>query len=305
MDINNDGNTPESSKLAGGYLFKDRPELQDLILKPGENRSSWINEQKIRRLYLQANAQAWYPPNKLTFDAPINYDEESRRVWIRFNTIFFTLEKMGLNVIENMMAKAVRKFKSDEAALYLAMQAADEARHVFVIDSYLKKLGAPPKYDKKLHVLGQAASMGLYRVENWLFSTLFSENFASAFLRRAKQAHIDTYGAEMCKNLLIDESRHLHFLHIVLPDIMDRMSLFGTTYVKAAQYFIMKFTETVSSSLDEDGYVVGIDRRAILEEAFENVEKAYEGFGVSRKWLWFPKIKPAKTMKLSSAPTLH
>jgi hypothetical protein len=35
---------------------------------------------------------------------------------------------------------------------------------------------------------------------------------------------------------------------------------------------------------------VGINRRDLLEEIFENIEKAYEGFGVTRQFLRFPKI---------------
>ena len=131
---------------------------------------------------------------------------------------------MGLNVINLMTTHAVRHIQSNEVAYYLAVQAADEARHVFLLESYLKKLGVAPKYDKKLHVLGQAASLGLYRVENWLFSTLFSENFASSYLRRARNLTNDEIGSAIYKNLQMDESRHIHFLHIVLPDLYDRMS---------------------------------------------------------------------------------
>lgn len=275
------------------FLLSDNPALQELLLKPASSEYARVNDTKIRRLYLQASSQQWFAPQRINFEPPIELDEETRRVWIRFVMVFFTLEKMGLNVISNMMSKAVRRFKSDEMANYLSAQCYDESRHVFVLESYLKKLGAPPKYDYKYHVLGQAASVGFYRVENWLFSTLFSENFASSFLRRAKAAKIDPVGAEVCKYLQIDESRHLHFLHIVLPDIMDRMSLFGKTYVKASQYFIMKFTERVSRTLEKDALVVGLDRRALLEEVFENVERAYEGFGVTRSFLPFPKISSA------------
>ncbi|NDD03858.1 MAG: ferritin-like domain-containing protein, partial [Proteobacteria bacterium] len=199
----------------------------------------------------------------------------------------YTLEKMGLNVIQNMMAKAVRKYKSEEMAFYLSAQTFDEARHVFAIEAYLRKLGAPPKYQWRYHVLGQAASMGAFRVENWMFSTLFSENFASTFIRRARQANIDPIGNELCKYLLVDESRHLHFLHIVLPDVMDRLSMFGKAYVKGAQYFIMRFSEAVLRSMEAEAAFVGLDRKAMMEEIFENVEKGYESFGVSRKFLWF------------------
>lgn len=304
MEDNIPTQTPEVAKPQGqgSFMFKPTPALHDLIMQPIANPDSWVNEYKIRKLYIQSSSQQWFAPTKLNFEQKIEMDPEVRRVWIRLQSIFYTLEKMGLNVIENMTSKAVRKLKSEEAAFYLSAQGFDESRHVYVAENYLKMLGAPPKYDYKYHVLGQAASMGFYRVENWLFSTLFSENFASAFLRRSKNANIDPFGAEMCKQLMIDESRHLHFLHIVLPDIMDRMSLFGKTYVKGAQFFIMKFATAVSTALDEDASIVGLDRRALFEEVFENIEKAYEGFGVSRDWLWFPKLSAnRKSIQLPSS----
>jgi len=283
----------EPTKEPVSFLFSNSPTVAELLLKPISSKNPIVNDVKIRRLYLQASSQQWFAPQRIDFDLPVDLDPESRRVWTRFTEIFYTLEKMGLNVIANMMAKAVRKLKSEEAASYLSAQCYDESRHVFVIENYLKKLGAPPEYDRKYHILGQVASMGFYRVENWLFSTLFSENFASVFLRRAKAARIDKFGSEMCKYLLMDESRHLHFLHIVLPDILDRLSLFGKTYVKMSQFFIMKFTEIMSRSLETDAKVVGMDRQALLEEVFDNVERAYENFGVSARFLPFPKIAPS------------
>lgn len=272
------------------FLLSESPALQELFLQPNKNDHPRVNEKKLRRLYLQASSQQWFAPQKLDYEQIITLEDEERRVWIRLMEVFYTLEKMGLNVIANMMHKAARKLRSEELTSYLAIQCNDESRHVFAIEAYLKKLGAPPEYDYRLHVLGQAASLGLFRVENWLFSTLFSENFASVFLRRARAAKIDPLGSDMCKNLQIDESRHIHFLHIVLPDILDRLSLFGRTYVRASQFFIMKFTEMMARTLEKDAAIVGIDRRALIEEVFENVERAYEGFGVTRSFLPFPKI---------------
>jgi hypothetical protein len=192
-----------------------------------------------------------------------------------------------------MMSKATRKLHSEETSLYLAAQCFDEARHVFSIENYMRKLGEPPKYERKYHVLGQIASGGFYQVENWLFSTLFSENFASAFLRKAKAARIDSLGSDMCKYLIVDESRHLHFLNMVLPDILDRLSLLGKGYVKTSQFFIMKLTTIFAKSLDADAAIVGLDRRAIIEEVFENMERSYDNFGVTRRFLHFPKVSHA------------
>ena len=274
-----------------GFLLSDSPALQELLLKPIRNDGTRVNETKIRRLYLQASAQQWYPPQRLDFEQSIEMSPEARKVWICVMQIFYTLEKMGLNVISNMTAKAARRLKSEEITHYLTMQQADESRHVFVVENYLKKLGQPPTYEWKYHVLGQLASLGFYRVENWLFSTLFSENFASVFLRHARVAQIDPLGAELCKQIQIDESRHLHFLHIVLPDLLDQLSLAGRTYVRASQYFIMKFAAAMSGVFDSQIAQVGLNRTAILEEVFENVERAYEGFGVNRQFLYFPEVR--------------
>jgi len=273
-------------------MLQSRPGLKSL-LEPTVNERSLVNDEKIRRLYLQSSAKQWFIPDKIDFEADVTNDEELKRIWVRVNSVFYTLEKMGLYVIENMMAKAVRKLKSEEIAGYLAAQCFDESRHVLVMENYLRKLGTNPRYHYKYHVLGQVASMGFYRVENWLFSTLFSENFASAFLRRARYAKIDTMGSTICKNILLDESRHIHFLHIVLPDIFDRLSLFGKAYIKASQFFIMKFTEVMSRALEDDVKYVGINRRDLMEEVFENIERSYENFGVTRRFLHFPKLPPA------------
>lgn len=291
-------NKPEAKT---NFLLTNNPALQELLLKPTTRDNAVINDEKIRRLYVQAASQQWFAPQRIDFMAPMDLTDEERRVWIRLNEVFYTLEKMGLNVIMSMMSKAVRKFKSDELAYYLTEQAHDEGRHVFVIENYLKRLGAPPKFDRSLQILGQVTHTGFYRVENWLFSTLFSENFASSFLRRARSARIDPVGGEMCRQLLVDESRHIHFLHIVLPDILDRLSLLGKTYLRASQGFMMHFTERVSRTLSDDATLVGLDRRDLLEEVFENMEKSYHSFGLNPRFIPFAKIRNQPTL----AATAH
>jgi len=259
------------------------------LLAPLTTSKSLVNDAKVRRLYLQASQQQWFAANRVNFDEELNLTEEQRQVWLKIIQVFYTLEKMGLDVINRLTVPAVARMKSDDVGYYLNVQAADEARHVFLLENYLLKLGQNPKYDRVLHALNVAASNGVNRVENWLFSTLFSENFAHAFLRKAKTSHIDSIGASICRNLQQDESRHLHFLHIVLPDLYDRMSFFGKSYLKASQYFIMKFTQVMSKRLEEDAALVGIQRRDLLEEAFTNVERSYASFGVNTSFIPFPK----------------
>lgn len=273
-------------------MFSLEPSVFRELSQPLPGSSGVVDSAKLRKLYLQAASQQWFPPERLDFKQPMpKLDPKIRDSWLALGTIFYTLEKMGLGVLDHMMGKAVQRLRSDDAAFYLSTQCADEARHVFLIESYLRRLGKSPSYEKKYLILGRAASVGAYRVENWLFSTLFSESFASAFLRRAKDSEIDDFGRDMCRRLLSDEHRHLHFLYIVLPDLIESMSLMARSYVRTSQYFIMKFTERVSATLEKDGLALGIRREDLLEEVFENIRKAYDGFGVGRDFLRFPAIR--------------
>ncbi|MEZ4749677.1 MAG: ferritin-like domain-containing protein [Bdellovibrionota bacterium] len=272
-------------------IFNIESSLFEQLSMPMPGMSSRVNGTKLRKLYLQSMAQQWAPTDKLFFSDPEPMAEKLREIWIRFGTIFYTLEEMGLHTLNHMMGAASNKLASDDVAFYLSTQCADEARHVFLIEQYLSRLGARPHFDPKFRVLSRVATQGLYRVENWLFSTLFSENFASAFLRRVKAAEIDSFGQTMCAGILKDEHRHIHFLNIVLPDMIERLSLLSRTYIKTSQFFIMKFTEHVSRCLEDDGNAVGVRRRDLLEETFENLKKTYDSFGVGRDFLVFPSIR--------------
>lgn len=292
--LNSSSGSADNTKNSGTWNIRQAAPGMDKLLEPPVSPVSRVNDKRLRRLYLQASSQQWFGPGRIHFDQPLEIeDEETRRVWIKLSQIFYSLEKVGLNVLASMNGRAIKKMKSTEAAYYLTQQASDEARHVFLLENYLNLLGEPPKFDRMMNVFEAASSFGFYKVENWLFSTLFSENFASVYLRHSRNANLDPVGSALHKNLMLDESRHLHFLHIVLPDIYDRMSMFSKTYITTSQKFIMRFTEFLSRSLENDAAHVGLDRRALLEEVFENVERSYQGLGVSNRWLPFPKIRAA------------
>src|SRR5262245_56622689 len=107
------------------FSLSDIPGIEGL-LEPMPHPHSVVNAQKIRRLYLQASQQQWFAPRRLDFGNEIQMEAEERAVCIRLMKVFYTLEKMGLNVIANMMPKAARKLKSEEATYYLSAQCFDE-----------------------------------------------------------------------------------------------------------------------------------------------------------------------------------
>ena len=115
----------ESQKETTSFSFSDIPDIKNL-LEPTPNDNALVNEQKIRRLYLQSSMQQWFAPKRINFEQPIELDPEARRIWIRLMHVFYTLEKMGLTVIGNMVPKAIHKMKSEEAAYYLSAQTFDE-----------------------------------------------------------------------------------------------------------------------------------------------------------------------------------
>lgn len=287
MSENND-----FSNISLSHYLSTHPGTKELV-QALPNSHSRTNDDRVRELFYQALAQHWFPPERINYEQKVELDEPVRQAWIRLNLVFYTLEKMGLSVIQNMMPKAVKYFGSNEVANYLSAQCYDEARHVMVIENFLRRLGSPPKYNRIYHKLGQLASLGAYRVENWLFSTLFSENFASAFLRSMRTATIDPTGVAMAKSLLQDEARHVRFLEAVLPSIVERLGLLGRTYVKVSQSFIVTLSERMSRSLEKESKVVGLNKDKLFEEVFSNLEVGYETVGLSRKFLKLPTLKTA------------
>lgn len=257
------------------------------------NPHSLVNDDKIRQLFFRATSQQWFPGDRIDFEAPIDLRPEVRDVWIKLCTVFYTLEKMGQDVIINMMPKATKLMKSTEVSNYLSAQCYDESRHVLILENYLRRLGSPPQFNRIYQTFGTVASQGAFRVQNWLFSTLFSENVASVFLQRMRFSEIDPIGESIGANFLQDEARHISFLKIVLPDLFDKMGFWGRSYVRISQGFITLLTERMSRVLEKDLEIVKLNRKALLEEMFTNTEDCYEELGFPKRFLKFPKLQTA------------
>ena len=65
----------ESQKETTSFSFADIPDIKNL-LEPTPNDNALVNEQKIRRLYLQSSMQQWFAPKRINFEQPIELGVE-------------------------------------------------------------------------------------------------------------------------------------------------------------------------------------------------------------------------------------
>ena len=235
---------------------------------------------KYRAMYQKAITRSWDPDTEIDWTQETHLGDALKPSMTRIGTALYSLELMGLHVLSTMMEKARRKFKDENMGYYLTAQCADEARHVYVIENYFRKVKIPLMHDRLSKILGNVAHLGPYRVENWLFSTLFSEIFASTFLQYCLDSKIDDLGKEAFRNILRDEARHVGFINLALKDTNADLSFIGRNYVKLSQMTLIRLTGFGLRQLREDADTIGVDARDLVNTVFQRLEKEYEEIGI-------------------------
>ena len=226
--------------------------------------SSAEQREAFRTLFQQQGERLWNADRDVDWNAGSEIPPEKRRAWLRMMNVFLGLEVMGLDTIQVMMSKATHQLREPSLNLYLAAQCQDEARHVYVLDRYLAEVGghgflsAPERF--LIDRFGSLAQLGFWRVENWLMSTLFSENFAALFLQKCLEIEdIDPLAKQIFRLILRDEVRHVNFLHTILPRLVERMSPFGRWYVWQSQIMMAGATSIGLRRIRPDAKHLGID----------------------------------------------
>ncbi len=226
--------------------------------------SSVEQREAFRTLFQQQGERLWNADRDVDWNAGSEIPPEKRRAWLRMMNVFLGLEVMGLDTIQVMMSKATHQLREPSLNLYLAAQCQDEARHVYVLDRYLAEVGGhgflsgPERF--LIDRFGSLAQLGFWRVENWLMSTLFSENFAALFLQKCLEIEdIDPLAKQIFRLILRDEVRHVNFLHTILPRLVERMSHFGRWYVWQSQVMMAGATSIGLRRIRPDARHLGID----------------------------------------------
>jgi bacterioferritin (cytochrome b1) len=236
-------------------------------------------------LYRQQSDKVWNADKDIDWSSGPQIPEHKRESWLRMINVFLGLEVMGLDTIQIMMSKATHKLRDPNLNLYLAAQTHDEARHVYVLDKYLTLADGHGRMSRLERGLidrfGNMASFGLFRVENWLTSTLFSENFAALFLQKILEIDdTDPLAKQIFRNILRDEVRHVNFLHTVLPDLIGDLPSFGRTYVWQSQLLMIGTVALGLRRIKGDAAVLGLDIEDFKATLIANLDQQFKDAGI-------------------------
>lgn len=240
-----------------------------------------------RSLFQQQSERLWNADRDVEWAQGAQIPAAKRDAWLRMMNVFHGLEVMGLDTIQVMMSKATHQLRNPSLNLYLAAQCQDEARHVYALDRYLSEAGGhgylstPERF--LIERFGSMASWGFYRVENWLTSTLFSENFAALFLQQTLDIpDIDPLAKQIFRLILRDEVRHVNFLHTILPELIEHLSPVGRAYVWQSQLLIAGATALGLRRIKPDAQLLGIDVEHYKQTLIENLDVQLRDAGLDR-----------------------
>ena len=238
-----------------------------------------------RELYKQQGHRVWNAEKDIDWSQESIIPDEKREAWLRMINVFYGLEFMGLDTIQVMMSRATHKLRDPNLNLYLAAQCHDEARHTYVLDKYLTITdghGRLSRLERSLiNRFGNMASVGLYRAENWLTSTLFSENFAALFLQRASELpDCDPLAKQIFRNILRDEVRHVNFLHTILPELIGNLSPIGRRYIWQSQLLLVTTVSIGLRRIRQDSADIGLDIDDFKDTITDNLDAQFRDAGI-------------------------
>ena len=240
-----------------------------------------------RVLFQQQGERLWNADRDIDWDRGAQIPDAKRASWLRIINTFHGLEVMGLDTIQVMMGQATHQLRNPSLNLYLAAQCQDEARHVYVLDRYLTEVNGHGYMSAAERFMvdrfGAMASWGFFRVENWLISTLFSENFAALFLQQALEIpDIDPLAKQIFRLILRDEVRHVNFLHTILPELIDGLSPIGRAYVWQTQMLIAGASVLGLRRIRRDALALGIDLDHYKQTLIANLDAQFRDAGLDK-----------------------
>jgi bacterioferritin (cytochrome b1) len=244
-----------------------------------------VRRNAFRELFRQQNDRMWNADKDVDWDLGVQIPEHKREAWLRMMNVFYGLELMGLDTIQVMMSKATHKLRDPNLNLYLAAQTHDEARHVYVLGRYLDMADGWGRMSRTEQIMidrfGNMAAWGLYRVENWLTSTLYSENFAALFLQKALELDdTDPLAKQIFRNILRDEVRHVNFLHTSLPDLIGALPRLGRAYIWQSQLLLVSASSIGLRRLHKDAATLGLDIDEFKRTLIDNLDQQFHDAGL-------------------------
>jgi len=238
-----------------------------------------------RELFRQQSDRIWNADTDIDWTVESVIPPHKREAWLRMINVFHGLEFMGLDTIQIMMSKATHKLRDPNLNLYLAAQCQDEARHTYALDKYLTLVNGHGRLSRLeqslINRFGNLASFGLYRAENWLTSTLFSENFAALFLQKASELpDCDPLAKQIFRNILRDEVRHVNFLHTILPELIGNLSPLGRKYIWQSQLLLIGTVSIGLRRIRQESGDIGLDIEDFKDTLTNNLDVQFHDAGI-------------------------
>jgi hypothetical protein len=207
-----------------------------------------IDAPDLRRLYENAKRDQWNAAKDIDWNQPFDpadgvladdlidiyntphWDRLTREERAEFNRRFANWRLGVLLYGEHgamlVCSQLVESVSGSDAKLFQATQVMDEARHTEVLARYVdQRLGGLryplPGFEKELFdtMLGE---------RRWTIKTiglqLVAETFAVALFRMLAESSKDPLLRQICQYILQDESRHMGFGMLSLPDVVGQMT---------------------------------------------------------------------------------
>lgn len=233
-------------------------------------------------LYERAARDQWVPDGPLDWSQPLDIDPRLKKAWSRAVDVVYALEFVGLDVVARMSAPITARLDDPHVRLYLGVQVADESRHVSVLERYLTEhLDARSEMKQLARFYAYFANPAIFRTEGWFFSTLFSENTASQFMKMVGEVEgVDSLGRELFKKFHKDEGRHLRFLHLALPAVARTMTRPAKAYVLAQQKALFTFAFSGIKGVAWYCKELGMDGNELIDRIVHALEIQYKQMGI-------------------------
>ena len=180
----------------------------DLDLPLADKHAVWADESA--RLYAQAAAAQWDPETTIRWDAPIDHPAEVEDAIVQIMTYLIENETAALLVPVRFLGRLHPHFR--EVMQLLAIQAADEARHIAVFT----RRATLRRKDLGLSTAGGQASLATlfdepeWAVASFLLAVLGEGSFLS-LLWFIRDHAPDACTADVARFAAQDEARHVAF----------------------------------------------------------------------------------------------
>jgi len=247
-----------------------------------------VRYRKVHRLYENAKRDQWNAavkmPGKGSLDAGGLCDEEVKAICRLFSQLYYG--ERGAQVISGQLCTMA---PDNEAAKFLSTQCMDEARHVEVFERLLTRMDGIYPMNPFLNALLTDMKRTNKLEEKLIGMNLLVEGLAlSVFKFSLKLFDMDPrYQSEVGENvyeairlILKDESRHVGFGMLYLPDLLRALPAWRVRELEARQLVWMGLLFGSVRYHKRDADIVGIPYIDILADILQDHEKRVEEMGV-------------------------